>query len=267
MLLTIKDAVTEDGSVLRPSVIASHLELVRNAQNKSQRNSRIFEIGRGFLRDGNEDLESNVVTATISEKLMDRNWRGKHEDVSVFDIKEILEKLLNMTVSGCRLSGEAPGYYHPGRSGSYVFQKDTVVAHFGEIHPAILRKLNIAGPVACFEMFIDRLPEIAGHKVRPLPALSQYQPVTRDLSFIVRQSVRASDIINTIKRLKINEVVDVGVFDVYESDEIGSGKKAVALEVTMQSNGGTLSTDQITNMTGRIVEAVARSCGGQLRDR
>jgi phenylalanyl-tRNA synthetase beta chain len=266
-LLTIKDAVSEDGSVLSPSVIVSHLELIKNAQNKSQRNSRVFEIGRGFFRDGTEATESNVVVATISEKLTDRSWRGRQEYINVFDIKEILERLLNMTVSGCRLSGEAPKYYHPGRSGSYVFQKDMVVAHFGEIHPTILRKLDIAGPVACFEMFIDKLPEIVTHKVRQLPVLSQYQPVTRDLSFIVRKLVHAADVINTIRRLKINEITDIGIFDVYESDEIGSGKKAIALEITMQSSDGTLLADQITNMTGRIVDAVSRSCGGQLRDR
>jgi phenylalanyl-tRNA synthetase beta chain len=266
-LLALKDSVSDDGSILRPSIAISHLKAVKNAQSKSQKNSKIFEVGRQFSRTGDKVVEDHIAIATISEKLTDRNWRANQTDVSVFDIKEVLEKVLNIAVNEWRLRDDAPDYYHPGRRGSYVFQKDTVIAYFGEIHPAILHELDIAGPVVCFELFLNRLPQTIEYKAKPQLMLSQYQQVTRDFSFIVRQSVRASDIVNTIRRTKINEIVDIGIFDVYESADIGDGKKAVAVEVTMQSDRDTLSADQIANISERIIDAVSKSCGGQLRDK
>ncbi|MDR1333433.1 MAG: phenylalanine--tRNA ligase subunit beta [Holosporales bacterium] len=266
-LLTLKDAAPGEASTLRPSVVLSHLNLIKNAQNKSQKNSRVFEVGACFCREDSSIVEDNTLTATISEKLTSRNWRIKQEDVSVFDVKEILEKILNMVTSNVRLSGGAPRYYHPGRSGSYVIQKDTVIAYFGEIHPTILRRFDIVGPVACFEIFIGRLPGVLVHKTKPQLVVSQYQPVTRDFSFIVQKSMDVANVTNAIRRLKLCAVRDIKVFDVYESDEIGDFKKAVAIEVTMQSDDGTLSVEQISDISTRIIDAVSKSCGGQLRDK
>ncbi|MDR0942072.1 MAG: phenylalanine--tRNA ligase subunit beta [Holosporales bacterium] len=265
-LVKIKDALTIEFSTLRPSVIASHLKSIKNLQSKSQKNVRIFEVGKRFFKNGENVIEENTLVAAISEKKTNRNWRTKQEDVSVFDIKEDLEKILNTAVSGARLLGEAPSYYHPGRSGTYIFQKDTVLAYFGEIHPSILQEMEIAGQVVCFELFVDKLPLIFERKVKQPLVLSQYQPTTRDFSFIVQKSLPAADILNAIKKLKSNIVKEVKIFDVYESDEIGEGNKAVAFEVLLQSDKYTLSEEEISETSAKIIDAVSKNCNGTLRD-
>ncbi|MDR1034837.1 MAG: phenylalanine--tRNA ligase subunit beta, partial [Holosporales bacterium] len=266
--ITITDPLTTEFTVMRPSVIASHLKAIKLSQSKSQKNSRICEVGKRYRKTNSshaEILEENTVTATLSENRTNRSWRCRRENVSVFDIKEDLEKVLNMSISGFRLTTEAPNYYHPGRSGSYVIRKDLVVAHFGEIHHSILNDLDITGPVVCFELLLDYIPELVTFKRQPPLTLSQYQPTVRDFSFIVRKDVLSSDIINPIKKLGLDCIVSVSIFDIYESKAIGVDSKAIALEVVMQSIKSTLTDDDITEISNSIINVVHKSCDGVLR--
>jgi phenylalanyl-tRNA synthetase beta chain len=201
----------------------------------------------------------------MSENKTDRTWRYKQEKVSIFDVKEILEKILTMVTSGYRLAANAPDYYHPGRSGSYIIKKDTLIAHFGEIHPSILSEMDIAGPIVCFELFLDQLPRLMTTKVKSPLILSQYQQTSRDFSFIVDKQLTVDKIINAIKNLKFDHIKKVSIFDVYEAQTIGEGKKAVALEVIMQSNQSTLTEAQINETSDAIIAIVIQECNGILR--
>ena len=264
-LIDLQDTSTEF-STLRPTVIVSHLKSIKNSQNKSQKNSKIFEIGRCFKVENEKAIEKITLVATMSEKFASRNWRKKQEDVSVFDVKADLERILNMLGLNFRLQKEAPSYYHPGRSGTYIFQKDTVLAHFGEIHPTILAELGINGPVVCFELFMDNVPELFEYKIKKPLTMSQYQATSRDFSFVVKKSVSSSDILNAIKKQRIDEIQNISIFDVYESPSIGSDNKAVAFEVLLQSNKGTLQDEQIAEISKKIIDAIAKSCDGVLRE-
>ena len=264
--VNIKDALTVDFAILRPSVVASHLKSIKNSQNKSQRNSRLFEAGTRFCIKEGKVVEEHMLTATISEKKHDRTWSNKAKDVSVFDIKEVLEKLLSICAPGFRLTTEAPSYYHPGRSGSYIIQKDTVIAHFGEVHPSVLASIGVYGPAVSFELFLDKIPEILVSKMKQPLVLSQYQPITRDFSFIVEKSIPDGKILEVVKKLKIEFIKNISIFDVYESEIIGEDKKAVAFEVLLQSNKETLSEEQITDVSDKIINAITKECHGVLRD-
>ncbi len=264
-LIDLHDASTEF-STLRPTAVASLLKAIKNSQNKSQKNSKIFEIGRCFKNENGKTIETKSLVVMSSEKLFSRNWRKPQENVSIFDIKALLEKILNMLGLNFRLHASAPSYYHPGRSGTYIFQKDTVLAYFGEIHPTIISKLGINGPVVCFELFLDAIPELFSYKLKKPLVMSQYQPTSRDFSFIIKKTISAADVLNAVKKQHIEEIQEISIFDIYESPSIGEDNKAIAFEVLLQSNKGTLLDDQISEISDKIVSAISKNCGGVLRD-
>ena len=263
-LINLQDASVEF-STLRPTLVASHLKAIKNAQNKSQKNSKFFEIGKCFKNEQGRVVERTTLVVAMSEKFTSRNWATPQKDVSVFDAKSILEKLLNMLGLNFRLKTSAPGYYHPGRSGTYIYQKDTVLAHFGEIHPNVLVRMDINAPVVCFELFLDNIPEFAEQKAKKPLEISQYQPTTRDFSFVVKSSIQAIDIIEAVKKLRIDEIQDMKIFDVYESETLGEGNKAIAFELLLQSRKSTLSDDKITEISRMVTETITKNCGGRLR--
>ncbi|MDR2667262.1 MAG: phenylalanine--tRNA ligase subunit beta [Holosporales bacterium] len=261
----INDALTVDFTTLRTTVVASHLKALSDLQRRSQRNSKIFEVGKRFLKIDGGIFEENMLTATISEKFSSRHWRKKQEYVSIYDMKEVIEKLLDVLNVNARLMPGSHSYYHPGKSGTYVIQRDTALVQFGEIHPTILSEMNVTGPVICFELFLDKLPELYCSQPKAPITISQYQPTMRDFSFVVPKSVTAIEMMSCIKKLHINEIKDICVFDVYESKNIGAEKKAVALEILLQSDNSTLAEEQISEISKKIVQIISNKYHGTLR--
>lgn len=268
-LVYIDKPQTIDYAVMRPSLIASHIKALKINQSKSQKNSKFFEIGRSFRQKDGEIEQTNTVTLILSERNISiRSWRKKDFDVSVYDVKEILEKLLKLLkVKNFKISKDkTPEYFHPGRSGTVVIQKDTILAHFGELHPTLLKELDVRGPLACFELYLDVLPEIFPVSKKKQQPLSSYQPITRDFSFILDKEVFVGDIITSIEKLHIKEMMSINIFDIYESDSIGDNKKAVSFEVMLQSFVDTLSDENIRDISEKIINIVSTKFGGILRD-
>ncbi len=261
----ISDALSSEFGVLRTSLVASHLKAILNAQNKTLPLLKIAEIGKQFLIKDKKIVEENVLIGTIAEIEKKKDW-SKPSVISVFDIKKDVSRLINMITTKTRLVKDCSKYYHPGRSGSFIYQKDTCLAQFGEIHPVVLDEIGIKCPVYCFELFLDRLPENRV-TVKPLSEVSPYQPVLRDFSFLIDKSITAGTVIETIKKLHINEIKNINIFDVYEATSLGDNKKAVAFELTLQSDQETLSDELIKTISDKVINSITVKCNGILRDK
>ena len=265
-IVNISDVLSSEFAVLRPTLVASHLKSVLQAQNRSQNSLKIVEIGKQFHIANDNIIEEKVLVGTVAELTNSKHWLHKNK-LSVFDIKEDLEMLINIIDPNVRINDNAPEYYHPGRSGSYIYHKDTKIAQFGQIHPAILSALDIKGNVMVFEIFLDKIDNNKTKKIKKPIVLSQYQPVTRDFSFTLHKSVTASKLIECINKLHIHEIKDINIFDVYESETLGNDKKAIAFEVLLQSNIETLKDEQIQAISDKIINSITVNCNGILRDK
>ena len=165
-----------------------------------------------------------------------------------------------------QVTTDAPGWYHPGRSG-VLRLGPTVLARFGELHPAVLDTLKVKGPVVGFEVFLDAVPQPKkkGGTAKPLLQLSSFQPVERDFAFVVDAGVEADKIVRAAKGADKTLIKDVGVFDVYQGAGVGEGRKSVAVSVTLQPTDRTLTEEDIEAIGQKIVAAVVKATGGSLR--
>jgi phenylalanyl-tRNA synthetase beta chain len=160
-----------------------------------------------------------------------------------------------------------PNWLHPGRSGTIQIGPQNVLGYFGELHPVALETLGAEGPLVAFEVILDRIPEAKQKPTRAKPVLelSAFQPVSRDFAFIVDRSIRAGDIVRAAQAVDKKLITDVGVFDVYEGKGIESGKKSIAIAVTMQPREKTMTDQEIDAVGAKIVSEVAKKTGGTLR--
>jgi len=142
-----------------------------------------------------------------------------------------------------------------------------VIANFGTLHPAVVKKLGLKGKVVGFEIFLDKLPHSKKKptKARPLLKVSQYQAVERDFAFIVDQKVDSAELVRAITGADKALVQDVTVFDVFVGDSVGEGKKSVALSMTLQAMDRTLKDEEIEAVAAKAVAAVEKNTGGVLR--
>jgi phenylalanyl-tRNA synthetase beta chain len=135
------------------------------------------------------------------------------------------------------------------------------------LHPRALEALDAEGPMVAFEVILEKIPEGKAKATRAKPALelSQFQPVTRDFAFVVDRAAKTGEIQRTLQAVDRKLITGVIVFDVYEGQGIESGKKSVALAVTIQPREKTMTDQEIDALAAKIVAEVAKRYGGVLR--
>ena len=143
-----------------------------------------------------------------------------------------------------------------------------VLAYFGELHPAVTKKLGIKGRVMAFEVYLDNIPlPRGGHdKAKKKLELSQFQPVDKDLAFVVNKDVTAANILAAAKNADRNYISDVRIFDIYEGENLPADKKSVALSITFQPKEQTFTDKDIENLMNKVINEVGKKTGGELRN-
>src|SRR5262249_57316298 len=153
-----------------------------------------------------------------------------------------------------------------GRSGALRLGRKVALAHFGEAHPEILRRLDIAGAVAAFEVFLGALPpQRRKGAARAALEAADLLPVRRDFAFVLGRDVAAGDVVKAALAADKKLIAGVEVFDLFEADALGEGKKSLALEVTLQPRDKTLTDEEIDAVAGRIVAAVGKATARAIR--
>ena len=168
------------------------------------------------------------------------------------------------------IDSETPGYYHPGKSGRLFLneEKDNVAAYFGEIHPSILKNVDLkTESLLGFEIFLDnlKLPKKKLNNQKKKFQVSDFQKSERDFAFIVNKDLKAQDLVNAISSIDQNLISNIKVFDVYEGDNIPENKKSIAINVTIQSFEKTLNESDLEKINSSIITTVENKTGAKIR--
>lgn len=271
--LVLANPIAADLSDMRPSLLPG---LIRSAQANADRgfgDVALFEVGQVFQSD---EPEGQLIAAaglrrgTARLDGAGRHWDGAAKPVDAFDAKADVMGLLaglGVPVGGLQLVAGGPAWAHPGRSATLQFGPKGVIGAFGEVHPRVLKALDVKGPLVAFEIHLDALPlpKYKPTKVKPKLALSDFQPVTRDFAFIVDKAVAAGDMLRSAQNADRALISETSVFDLYEGTGVEPGKKSVALAVTLQPTQKTLTDTEIEAVAGKIVAEMAKRHGAVLR--
>lgn len=271
--LVLANPIAADLSDMRPSLLPG---LIRASQANADRgygDVALFEVGQIFQSD---EPEGQLIAATGlrrgTAKLegAGRHWDGAAQAVDAFDAKADVMALLaglGVPVGGLQTVPGGPAWAHPGRSATLRFGPKGVIGAFGEVHPRILKALDVKGPLVAFEIHLDALPlpKFKPTKVKPKLALSGFQPVTRDFAFIVDKATAAGEMVKSAQNADRALISDVCVFDLYEGQGVEPGKKSVALAVTLQPVEKTLTEAEIEAVGAKIVAEMAKRYGAALR--
>jgi phenylalanyl-tRNA synthetase beta chain len=271
--LDLANPISTEMSSMRPGLLPGLLTAVTRNRNRGAAGVALFELGQAYRDEKPEDqyLSAAAVRAGTSRfNGSGRHWNGAAAAVDVFDVKaDAFAALaaLGLDANKAQITRDCPPWYHPGRSGTLRLGPKTVLAYFGEIHPATLKALDVEAPVAAFEIFIDALPpEKKKSRAKPSLAASDLLPVKRDLAFIVAKDVAAGDVIKAASNADKTLIRAVNVFDVFEGGNLAvEGKKSIAIEVTIQPVAETLTDQAIDTIIKKIVADVKKTTGAELR--
>ncbi|MEC7291353.1 MAG: phenylalanine--tRNA ligase subunit beta, partial [Pseudomonadota bacterium] len=198
-----------------------------------------------------------------------RNW----QDVAPYDVYAAKADLfavldaLGQPPARFQVSEPRQPHWHPGQAACLKLGPKVTVAHFGALHPRVLKALSVDGPVYAFELNLNALPQMKAKTTKTKPVLNKADltPIRRDFAFLVSDDTPAGAISKAAMSADKALITSVDTFDVYQGQGIEPGQKSVAIEVTLQPRGENLKDQDIEAISQKIVGAVAKATGGVLR--
>lgn len=271
--LALANPISPEMSDMRPSLLPGLLAAAQRNADRGFGDVALFEVGQVFLDDtpeGQKMVASGVRRGTAKPQGSGRHWSGAASSVDVFDAKADAEAALaaiGAPVERLQVYTDAPDTFHPGRSGCLKLGPKNTLAVFGEIHPRLLQKLDIEGPLVAFEIYLEALPQPKGKGGRSKGALnaSDLMPVRRDFAFLVGKDVVAETLLKAARGAEKNLISDVTLFDVYEGQGVPEDQKSVAIDVMLQPRQKTLTDEDIDAVAKKIIANVEKATGGTLR--
>lgn len=268
--LRLVNPISADMDTMRPSILPGLIAAAKRNMDRGQMDVALFEIGPQYAS-VTMDGQSIVATGLRRGATGARHWRDRPRNVDGYDAKA--DALAALSAAGVdtaplMVMDGAPGWYHPGRSGTLRLGPKTVLATFGELHPRVLQTLDIKGPVVAFEVWLERIPASrgkAGVRTRPALKLAELQAVERDFAFIVDADVQAENLLKAVRGSDKALIARASVFDVFSGTGIPEGKKSLAITVRLEPQQQTLTDAEIDAVAKKIVAAAEKACGATLR--
>ncbi|MBM3555074.1 MAG: phenylalanine--tRNA ligase subunit beta [Alphaproteobacteria bacterium] len=268
--LVLVNPMSGDLDTMRPTPLPSLMAATVRNVGRDFADIALFEVAPAYA--GRKPENQAMVAAVLRRG--DANpaaWTGKSRPVDAFDAKAdafALLSALGVSEGAVQIAvGEAPAWYHPGRSGTLKMGPKTVLGHFGELHPTVLEHFDLAGPVVGSEIRLDALPPAKARSGRTKPALRivDLHPVERDFAFVVDDGVAAEQVLRAARGADRVLIVDVRLFDLYVGPGVTEGKKSLAVRVRLQPTERSLTDAEIEAIGKKIVAAVAKATGASLR--
>ncbi len=264
----IQNPIVNELDEMRPSVLPNLLIGAKNNIARGYPNMALFEVVPEFY--GRNPGEQRVVAGGIRVGKTDKKeWTGSTRLYDVFDAKaDALAVIASAKgpIDNPQITLDAPEYYHPGRSGAIRLGKN-VLAYFGELHPSVLKALDIKTNVVAFEVFVENIPTPRDNKSKAKKRLelSQLQAVEKDLAFVCSKDVKAISIVGAAKTADRENITDVRVFDVYEGENLEQDKKSIAITVTFQPKDKTYTDAELEALMNKVIVEVGKKTGAVLR--
>ncbi len=270
--IKIVNPISSELGVLRNSIFSNLAMYMSKNLDRGIKDLSIFEIGPIFY--GSQPGDQNTVVCGLSAGKKSRlSWVEKERNLDVFDVKrDVIQTLVEAGYNPDKfyIDSQSPNYYHPGKSGRVFLNKgkDNVAAYFGEIHPNIIKTLDIkTESLVGFEIFLDnlKLPKKPLKDQKTKYSVSDFQKSERDFAFIVDKKVNVQDLVTVISRIDKNLISNIKVFDVYEGDNIPENQKSIAISVTIQSFEKTLNDSDLEKINNLIIKTVENKISAKIR--
>ena len=262
-LVRVLNYNSADLDVLRPSLLPSGLEVVRHNLNRRQRDLKLYEFGKTYHQqpDGTPD-ERNQLVLLLTGHAAAETWQQKSAPASFHQLAGAVQQVLASLGFGSYTTRPVEHPYLAG--GLTLLVHNQPVAQLGAVAPAVLRQLDVNQPVWYAELDWDGL--IRKYKdtlvARELP---RFPEVRRDLSLVVDRVVTFDQLRQIARRAEKKLLQDLNVFDVYEGEALGAGKKSYSVSFTLQDPTQTLTDQTIDQVMQRLIQQFEQQAGALIR--
>ncbi len=285
--LRLENPLSEELGVLRPLLLPGLLDAARHNAAHGRAGVALFESAHAYLPagplepapegspNGATPADEHHRLAALLTEAAPAGWRSPAREADFYAAKALLDAVmeaagvLDWRVEAAAAGGTgptAPGrpFLHPGRAASVVTADGVELGWIGELHPLVLREWELQGTVAAFELEVDLLHELTHGRVSTYSDVTSFPAVLQDIAVTVPEDVPAARLAELVRVGAGELLASLRVFDLYRGEQVGEGKKSLALRLEFRAPDRTLTDEEVAERRAAI-EAELETIGGRLR--
>ena len=257
---------------MRRSLLSSVLECARN-NSRFQQRIALFEVGPVYLpllssseNQSNLPAESQRFSIVLSGKRVSLSWANNQSDsMDYFDIKGIIDELLRAAhISDYTVEPDNHPSFQPGATATLAIH-GSQVGSFGVLHPDVASNYDFGEhPTLAGDFDLTRFTNAMPnhYTINPIP---RFPAIIEDIALIVDNQINNAEVVKSIIKSGGATLTNVQLFDIFRGEQIGTDKKSLAYRLTYQSEVKTLTDKDAAKLRTKIVKALQKELGAQLR--
>jgi phenylalanyl-tRNA synthetase beta chain len=261
----LANPLSEEASVLRSTGIVTMAAALEWNLNHGQRNVRLFEVAGHYRVAGRESVETRVVTIGATGEAREKDLYDPARDYSFADLKGDIDAA-GLLAGGFSWQEGGPEWLHAARRGRVLLGRERI-GEAGQLARRVAERLKLRPEVFLAELRLDPVYAAirALHDSRRYESLPRFPAVERDFSLLLAEGTHFSDVNRAIRSLNIGEIASIEATDLFRGKNVPDGKYSLLVRVTWQSREATLTDAQVSDFSARIVAALEKELGAQLR--
>jgi len=269
LAVPLGNPLSEEAGVMRPSLVPGMLTMIAGNLNRDVSDVRLFEMGTVFSGTTDKVEERPALAFGAVGTVPEQSALHPARLIEFYDLKGVVEQVL-ARFQGSSVyfdlfpaeAGLTPAWLHPYRSARVVVEGLTA-GWLGQLHPREAAARKLKDVVFIGEIYLDRLYKLPLRK--PVARdISRFQPVRRDFSLVLDDSVTWEKIEQAVAALTIPELVEWRAREVFRDAKLGAREYSLLLGVTFQAPDRTLREEELQGFHSQVVAAVGRA-GARLR--
>ena len=256
--------LSAEHNIMRPSMLETGLGAIAYNLNRKNNNLRFFEFGKTYRTEGPGNyLETDHCCLYITGRVNEDSWKQKAAASDLYYLKGIVTGVLQLL-----------GINNPVRKDTESSKlnnmlqlsiKGEIIAELGNVKAHELKRFDIKQPVLFADFDWEALLKYASKAKLVIKDLPKQLPVFRDLALVVPKSMVYAEVENAVKKLRLEKLQELQLFDIFESEKLGEGKKSLAVSFTFLDEEKTLVDKEIDQMMGKIQETLENELKAEIR--
>jgi phenylalanyl-tRNA synthetase beta chain len=256
--------LSEELNIMRPSLLETGLESIAYNLNRKNSNLCFFEFGKTYTTTGiGKYTETDHLCLYITGRLHEDSWKAKGENADIYFLKGVCSAILQLAGSrGLSFAATENKRLENGLAGSVGGQ---AVVEIGMVKAGVLQVFDIRQPVLFADFKWDSVVKPAVERKIEFREIPKQLPVYRDLAIVVDNTLPYAEVEKTVQKIRLDKLQDVQLFDIFESEKLGAGKKSLAISFAFMDNEKTLTDKEIDAMMGNIMSALEKELRAEIR--
>jgi phenylalanyl-tRNA synthetase beta chain len=256
--------LSEELNIMRPAMMETGLTSIAYNLNRKNNDLKFFEFGKTYsVNEAGKYLEDNHLTIYITGNKTADGWKGKAEKSDFYFIKAVFEKIMN--VLGLKADAYTEAENQDLTNAQQATIKNEKVAEIGLVSNTKLDRFDIKQPVFYADLNWDSLLKLNKKNNIHYKDVSKYPAVNRDLAIIVPKALPFEAVEKATAAARVNKLTSISLFDIFESEKIGAGKKSLAISFTFLDEEKTMTDKEIDGMMNKIIGAYEKDLGAEIR--